>query len=95
MSSVTDSLIFDPEPQEGIILECPWMKLIKKDQDSLTDFPLPYNERALDFGFDEPDDSFFPQTSLPIGEDFVKKCNFRYIPGKLFNTQIVYFDESK
>lgn len=89
-----DSLAFDPEPPEVFIPSCPWMNVVKNSIGFESPFDMPTKNfmRSREAGnlgqvADENDPYRHP------GEDFTKMCNFRYIPNKLFNIQIVYENE--
>lgn len=85
-----DSLAFDPEDEEGFIPSCPWMSVVKKEIASSTVYPQPIISRGIDYEIDSSDFTYYNQEPVQIGDDFSKRCEFKYIPNKLFNMQIVY-----
>ena len=50
--------------------------------------------RDIDIDLDESESSIFKASVIPPGPDFKKKCNFRYLPGKMFKTQIRYENQT-
>jgi len=87
MKGVIDSLELEPERDERFVMNCPWVSVIKKNAEVNTVFERPCGDIGFGCNFDDPED-YYPQTTLPRGGDFVKKCDFVYIPGKLFNKVI-------
>ena len=93
-SSDNDSLAFDEERPEQFIPKCPWMKVTKIEFATETERELSNMEgggiRSRDIGAFAEDDAL---SQYVPGEDFVKTCNFIYVPNKLFNLQI--FNENE
>ena len=87
-----DSLAYSAENGEEFVLNCPWMLVVKKDACYNTEFEVPVNAVDIDFDLmmdDEEYSHFNPFAKLPTN-DFIKKCNFKYNPGKMFNLVVQY-----
>ena len=86
-----DSLAPTGELDEDFVVDCPWMETVLKNVDVNTEFEKDVlKSRCIDVDLDESESSIFKASVIPPGPDFKKKCNFRFLPGKMFNLQVQY-----
>ena len=93
MSITPDSLAPEGEGEirKDFIAGCPWLKSVLKEEAVNTEFEaVTVKSRCIDLDLDESEASVFKQSVIPAGPDFKKKCNFKYLPGKMFNYQVQY-----
>lgn len=87
-----DNLAYSTENIDDFVLDRAWMEIVKKDACYNTEFEVSMNNVEIDFDmlFNEEDRNCFnPFAKLPT-TDFIKKCDFKYNPGKMFNIVIQY-----
>ena len=92
MSVLGDSLAPDGEIDDDFAIDCPWMQNVYKNVVVNTEFDrlTGAKSRNIDVDLDESESSIFKASVIPAGPDFKKKCNFRFLPGKMFNLQVQY-----